>query len=173
MAAKYVWFTCKETSKPILEIFEKPKQIIVRFMPYGSEHITIHEDSKGHFIKNLWSSHSYKSEWEIQSICMAAKMSNYKNWQKHDKYELAELPLVKFLNGNGYHLVTRFINLDSYKPKTRYLKQIHDLDINTVDTEFMISIFLSTSDYACEGNLPKITLNLGSLCIQILDKITG
>lgn len=141
---------------------------MIRFIPYGAEHITIHLAENGVLMKNYSLPHIAEPTWENEAREAAKKC--YKDWEKHLKYAFAEMPLPKIENINGYHLLGRLIDLSAYSPKEKYKKHC-DLEIIAPYPKFMLDLYLSTPDKVRSEAINRFQTSLGDICFEISELI--
>ena len=137
MKEKLVWLEFRSMSKPVIVIQERPEQVVIRLIPYGAGHITIHMKPYGELIKNY--SLTYEAEPNLIDIVALIDKQEYKNWKKHLKYAFAEQPLRRMENDQDYHLLGKLIDLNAYSPKQKYTKQC-DYQFDAKDTKFMLNL---------------------------------
>lgn len=171
MKKSYVWFK-HGISKPVLEMKEKPDQIIVRFIPFGDEHFTIH---RGYFEcyqrSGLLLTHSSSNkphDWKDESYVRIAKEKQWREPEKHGNYMTQHF--VEQLTNEGYYLLGRLIPLDSYEPKLKYMKY-SGKEIIVPYSTVMVVMFLSISENPCDGQLPRVKTALGDLCFRFEEPV--
>lgn len=161
-----VSFKHKAISKPTLEITKNKKdQIIIRFIPYKDEHITVHKRRDGSLLRTHFSSNKPKSVWDNTRVT-AARGMGYKKPEKHGQYVI-HTPLVKLENMQGYFLGGRLIELSGYKPKARYYKK-EGLEITAPNNKFLLKLYLSTIDNPRNSQFDKVKTSLGDIFFEFL-----
>lgn len=159
-----VWFRYNSITKPVLHISSKPSQVVIRFIPYKDEHITLHL-KEGTLIKNYWDSQKPPSMWDGEVTRIARDVLQYPQWEKHGKYVFAEQPLARISNVSGYHLVGRLIDLSTFEPKRRYVKA-SNYEVKTPYVKFMLNLYLSTDDNPCTDLVSRARTPLGDICFD-------
>ena len=104
-----------------MAIKERPGQLVIRLLPYGAEHITIHMTADGELLKNYSLPYVAEPNWVDVSTPIAKQQ--YTDWKKRLKYAFAEQPIRRMENDQGYHLLGRLVDLNGYSPKQKYTKQ--------------------------------------------------
>lgn len=150
-------------SKPVITIKDRPGQVVIRLLPYGTEHITIHMKPDGELIKNY--SLPYVAEPNLIDMVVPIAKQEYKDWKKHLKYAFAEQPLRRMENEQGYHLLGRLIDLNGYSPKQKHTKQC-DYQFDAKDSKFMLDLYLSTVDNPITNVSARIQTTLGDICFR-------
>lgn len=124
-------------SRALAQITESPSQVIVRLIPYGAEHVSIHARSSG-LLKTYSMSDKPPSTWDEARIA-AARAIGYRDPEKHGKYA-DHRPLVEpYLFALGDHLVGRRVDFASLSTKLRY--QRHALTARLPYDPAMIELY--------------------------------
>lgn len=146
---------------PTLEITDnKSNEVIIRFIPYGDEHITIHKQDDGTLLRNHSSSNKPSSVWDNERVKIAGSLG-YKNPQKHGQYIIHQ-PLHKFSNSQGYHLAGRRIDLEVLV-KDKY-KQKVDYKFEAPSKTFLLELIVSTPDNPSNNYQQKVPCLFGEIC---------
>lgn len=170
-----VRFSTESISTPILEITDnKLDQVVIRFLPYQDEHITIHKDySKCHdrieLLRTIHSLNKPEEVWDKEIIHIARDICHYSDPEKHGKY-IDQNSLEKLSNVAGYFLIGKLIDLNTFKPKPKYFKE-WELEVKVSEKRFMLNLYLSTPDNLCEHTLQRIETSLGEICFKISEMI--
>lgn len=159
-----VAFSHKSITKPLLEIRDNLRdQVVIRFLPYKDEHITLHLKEDGSILRTHNAENKSPSVWDNNRIEVARRLS-YQNPERHGNY-IIHTPLPKIENREGYHLVSRQINLTTYIPRQRYIDRINQT-IQAPSEIFLLELNLSTDDNPVFGVSQRITTTLGKICFS-------
>jgi hypothetical protein len=157
-----VAFNYNGVIKPVLDVDDRPDQVVVRFIPYRQEHFTLHLDS-GSIISTHHSDNKQPSVWD--DLCVeTAENLGLRNPERHRGY-IKHSPLVKIENVDGYNILGRRIDLDAFTPRQHYFRNISHTII-TPFNPFMLEFYLSTVDNPCPVNMPRVGTILGDLCFS-------
>jgi len=141
--------------------------VVIRLLPYGDEHMTIHQKPDGSLLRTHHSINKPKSIWDRKRV-QVARALGYKDPERHGKY-IIQTHLVKLENGGGYHLVGRYMDLEKYQPKQKYLRNT-DKVVMVLVLKFMMRLFLSTKDNPRKSE-HRILTSLGDICIEAEGRI--
>jgi hypothetical protein len=157
-----VAFSHDSILKPLLDVVIRPNQVVVRFIPYGQEHFTLHRESDV-IINTHHSDNKPVSVWDDLRVETASHMG-LQHPERHRGY-IKHSPLVKIDNVNGFYLLGRRFDLNEFVPNQRYYRNIRHTVI-TPFNPFMLKFYLSTVDNPCSVNLPRFGTTLGDLCFE-------
>lgn len=117
------------------------QQVVIRLVPYGEEHVTIHRKPDGSLLKTHAWNEKPASTWDKARIAAAAKVG-YKNPTKHADYTVHE-PLrdEPYLWDFGDHVVGRRIDLAELSPKQKYIRNA--VTVAAPESPFMLDIYFS------------------------------
>lgn len=128
-------------------------RVVIRFIPYGDEHYTLHLQENNEILLTHYSSNKLKSTWDDVTVEVARKLG-YKNPERHGKYyQHRPIPY------DGYMLGGRLVDLNNFSPKTRYQNNI-DLSLDVSMPKFVLKTFLNLKN-STSGN--KINTSLGTI----------
>lgn len=151
--------------QPVLEITDNGRdQIVLRMLPYGEEHYTIHRQSDGSFLGTHWGPDKPPSSRDDQMIGAATALG-YRNPQRHTKY-YNHTPLHKLQNEAGYSLGGRRIDLSSINVRQRYHDRI-DHTFSVPSSDFMLETFLSTPENPKSSGIGSVPSILGDIWFEI------
>lgn len=152
-------------TKPTLEITDNGiDQVVIRFIPYGDEHVTIHKEENGNFVVTHFSSNKEKSIWDDTRIKVARNLQ-IPNPERHGNYYYnSPLPMIE--NADGYHLMGRLIDLDSFNPRAKYQNNI-DRTFSVQMKKFMLTIFFSTFENPRNEKEDVVNTILGNIYLNI------
>lgn len=163
MKEKLVWLKFRSMSKPVTAIKDRQRQVVIRLLPYGAEHITIHMKPDGELIRNYSLPYVAEPNW-LGVITQIAKQE-FKDWKKHLNYAFAKQPLRRLENDQGYHLLSKLIDLDNYLPKQKYTRS-RDFEFDVKDARFMLNLYLSTVDNPITNVSARVQTTLGDICFR-------
>lgn len=105
-------------SGALAQISESRSQVVVRLIPYGAEHVSIHAGSSG-LLKTYSMSDKPPSTWDAARVATARAMG-YRDPEKHGAYA-DHRPLVEpYPFALGDHLVGRRVDFASLSTKLKY-----------------------------------------------------
>lgn len=159
-----VAFNDGNTIKATLQITDNEiDQIVIRFIPYRDEHITLHLNNDGSVVRTHYKDDKEKSVWDETRVQVATAMGN-PNPDRHGKYVInTRLPEVD--NIEGYYLGGRLIDLTSFTPMSRYSNNIDHI-FSSGFTKFMLQIYLSTTNNPRSGIGNRVTTSIGEVCFE-------
>lgn len=157
-----VAFSYQGAVKPIFDIIDRPNQVVVRFIPYGQEHITLHAEA-GSIISTHHSDSKPPSVWDSLRV-ETARNIGLQHPERHGGY-IKHTPLVKLDNMNGYAIVGRRFDIDSFTPRRHYYRNIRQTIIVPFNP-FLLRFYLSTLDNPCPIGMPRVGTTLGDLCFD-------
>jgi hypothetical protein len=158
---------CGSLNKPTLEITESNKdQVVIRLLPFGQEHITLHRQKDGIILATHYMDNKPPSAWDDMTV-QVARTLGYRNPERHGGYTMHR-PLFKMVNGGGYNLMGRRIDLNSFNPRQWYYNHI-DKTIGAPENIFMLNFHLSTLGNECDSSLQRIMTVLGDVCFSFND----
>lgn len=147
----------------LLEVIDNTNQVVVRFVPYKDEHITIHRYEEN-LLKTHWMSEKPQSVWDEERVAVARKIG-YKNPEKHSGY-VVHSPLNKTAMFTfGDHVISRRFALKDLPTKERYVKNATVANINK--DNFMLGFYFSRTSIDLKGYLFKIGCSLGFFYVTI------
>jgi hypothetical protein len=165
-----VAFHHETQNKPVLEIEDNQvNQIVVRFIS-RDEHITIHLRTDGKLLRTHYFPDKPSSVWDEERVNTAKKL-NINTPERHGNYVINSL-LPKFVNGGGYHLVGRLVDLLSLNPRQQYYRKI-EKTLHAPADKFMLTVYLSTIDNSCDPQFERVPTSLGDVCFAISKSTTG
>lgn len=164
-----VFFKHQGQIKPIIKVKEILNQdkaeIIVAFIPFEGEHISLHLQKDGSILRTHYSKNKSKSVWDDTRIKIASYL-NYKDTIRHGKY-FVHSRLVKLSNVNEYHLAGRRITLDQVDEGNKYKAQKYkNIIVKAPISEFMLDLYLSTLDNK-RTSKNKISTFLGDIIFDL------
>ena len=116
-----IYFRYKKIKSPIIKVIDTKSQIVIAFIAFEGEHLTLHPQKDGSILRTHFSKNKPKSTWDDMRV-EAAKVAGYKDPTKHGKYYIHE-PLHKMSNVAGYHLVGKRIDIyQALEDKEKYKK---------------------------------------------------
>lgn len=128
-------------------------QIVVRFIPYGDEHVTIHKDKSGQLLKTHWTKDKPRSVWDDE-VVQAARAENYADPEKHKGYIVHAPFTQKGLFKLGEHIVSRLFKLSDLSLKAKYMKTATDISIGK--NAVMLGFYFSPTK--AEAGVPNVLL---------------
>jgi len=158
-----VFFKYKKIAKPIIKIKEirKRNELIIAFIPFMGEHITLHLQNDGSILRTHWNKNKQKSVWDDMRI-EVAKHCGYRDPIRHGQYYIHS-PLVKINNIHGYHLVGRRILFSKIINGTsKGDRDVNKVFMNIPFQNFMLNLYLSTPDNKRIGKY-KIVTSFGDI----------
>ena len=162
---KIVFLKYQEELKPLIKIRDNKKQVIIIFIPFDGEHITLHLQKDNSILKTYWNKNKPKSTWDGTTVEVARKLG-YKDPERHGKYVFHE-PLGTS-ESNVYHLVGRRIDFSQIQDDDKYYRY-GDKDKLIIDVRqkvFMLELFLFTSSNSVTDK-NKIDTSLGKIIFKI------
>lgn len=94
---------------------------MVRLIPFGSEHVSIHRETTGRLLKTYTMAEKPRSTWDETRVEVARAM-RYQDPERHRQYA-DHRPLVEpYLFALGDHLVGRRIDFAELSEKPKYKK---------------------------------------------------
>lgn len=107
-------------SRALAQITENQSQVVVRLIPHGDEHVSIHAQG-GSLLKTYSMPDKPPSTWDTTRV-EAARALGYRDPERHGKYA-DHRPLVEpYLFELGDHLVGRRVDFASLSTKAKYTK---------------------------------------------------
>jgi hypothetical protein len=154
MNSTIIAFKYSKILKAILLIEDNgSNQVIIRFIPYGDEHYTLHLQDNKQVLLTHYSSNKLKSTWDDATVEIARKMG-YKEPERHGKYyQHRPIPF------DGYELGGRLVDLNDFSPKAKYQNKIN-LTFNVSEPKFMLKTFLNSRNLTIGD---KINTSLGTI----------
>lgn len=151
--------------KPTLEIRDNNRnQVVIRLIPYEDEHLTIHLNPDGSFVRTHRSENKAKSVGDDLRVEAAAASGRISDPARHGTY-IINTPLPEINNQAGYFLGGRLIDLDSFNPRPRYVNHI-DVTISAPSPKFMLKMYLSTGNNPADPSLERASTSLGDICFK-------
>lgn len=109
-------------SRALAQVDERADQVVVRLMPFGSEHVSIHRERTGRLLKTYTMADKPSSTWDETRI-EGARAMGYQDRERHGRYA-DHRPLVEpYLFAIGDHLVGRRIDFAALSDKPKYKKR--------------------------------------------------
>lgn len=124
-------------------------QIVVRFIPYGDEHITIHKDKEGRLLKTHWTNQKPRSTRDQERV-EAARAEGYANPEKHKGYIVHAPFTQKGLFKLGEHILSRMFKLADLSDKPKYMNAATNVPIEK--DKVMLGFYFSPTE-AVESNV--------------------
>lgn len=139
-------------------------QVVVRFIPYADEHITIHKDEEGQLLKTHWTKDKPRSTWDEWRV-QAARAAGYMKPEKHKGYVVHAPFTQKGLFKLGEHILSRTFKLAELSTKIKYMNVATNIPIEK-DKVMLGFYFSPTKAEAIESNiLLKHKTSLGWLYV--------
>jgi hypothetical protein len=108
-------------SRAVAQITGSVDQVVVRLIPFGSEHVSIHREANGQLLKIYTMADKPPSTWDDSRVEVARAMG-YQDPKKHGQYA-DHRPLVEpYLFALGDHVVGRRIEFAVLSEKPKYKK---------------------------------------------------
>lgn len=140
-----VYFGYKNIEKPIIRVIDNGKnQVVLAFIPFNGEHLTLHLEKDGSILRTYWGMNKPKSTWDDLRAANARALG-FKNPERHGQYYIHE-PLHKISNMAGYPLCGRRVHISQAPEDKEKYKKMSKVAIDTPRDNCMIKFFLSTSD---------------------------
>lgn len=157
-------FNDGNNTKATLQIRDNGRdQIVIRLLPFGEEHITLHLNPDGSIVRTHYKPDKAKSVWDETRVEVARSMGNPEP-ERHGNYVI-NTPLTKIDNIQGYYLGGRLLDLDSFNPRARYSNNI-DHVFNSGLAKFILEIYLSTADNPRPRTSNRVATSLGDICFE-------
>jgi hypothetical protein len=151
-------------TKATLEVNDNGNdQVVIRFIPYGEEHITLHLNPDGSIVGTHYKEDKEKSVWDDLRVEVARRMGIQRP-ERHGNYFI-HTPLPKISNVRGYDLGGRLIDLVLFTPRAHYSNNV-DHTFSSGFTKFLLKIYLSTADNPRPRALNKVATSLGDICFE-------
>lgn len=165
-----VAFNDGNNTKATLEVVDNGRdQIVIRFIPYGEEHITLHLNPDGSILRTHYKEDKERSVWDDMRVRVARHMGISRP-ERHGNYVI-HTPLPKIDNVRGYYLGGRLVDLDSFSPRARYSNNVHHV-FNSDFTKFMLEMYLSTPDNSRSRTSSRVATSLGDICFDFKQPIS-
>ncbi len=148
---------------PFIKVKDKGSQLIIAFELFDGEHVTIHNSKKGLYL-TYSNKHKNPSKHDEMKVEIARNLG-YQDPEKHKDY-IANWPLVKAENMEGYHIVGRVIKFD----KSQISKRARPgaLILNVPPQKAWLDLYLSTNDNPRnKENELQMETSLGTICIEL------
>ena len=159
-----VAFNDGNNAKATLEIVDNGRdQIVIRFIPYEEEHITLHLNPDGSIIRTHYKEDKEKSVWDDMLVRVARRMGISRP-ERHGNYVI-HTHLPKIDNVQGYYLGGRLIDLNLFNPRAHYSNNIDHI-FNSRVTEFMLEMYLSTANNPRSRTSNRVATSLGDVCFE-------
>lgn len=149
----------------MIKVLEKKKnQVVLAFIPFQGEHVTLHLQNNGSILKTHHDINKPKSTWDSARVEVARSLE-YKDPERHGQY-YDHSPLMKICNVSGYYLCGRRINLAENSAGKNYVKE-RKIIIDAPKNDFMLDLYLSTDDnpYLKRGN-PFLETSIGKIFME-------
>ncbi|HEX5430104.1 MAG TPA: hypothetical protein VFX17_03460 [Patescibacteria group bacterium] len=152
-----------EEQFPVIEVFQRGDQVIIRWIHWKGVHWSLHLEGKEIIFTS--SNPNYNSTWSNSRVGIAKKLG-YTNPEKHGHYVMHET--LKRISGvKGYDLGSHRLNLIIGKGDNKYLKSSLNIGISKTLNP-MLNVILSTK----ENKLEKLDVNpistpLGDLIFKL------
>lgn len=164
-----VGFNDGSITKATLEVLNnRQDQVVIRFIPYRDEHISLHLNLDGSIIRTHYKEDKEKSVWDDLRVQVARSM-RIQRPERHGNYVI-HTPLPKIDNVEGYYLGGRLIDLNSFNPRAHYSNNINNV-FNTGLTKFMLEMYLSTADNPRSRTPVRVATSLGDICFDFKHSI--
>lgn len=108
-------------SRAVAQLTESVDQVVVRLIPFGSEHVSIHREANGQLLKTYAMEDKPQSTWD-DARAEVARAMGYQDPEKHGQYADHRPMVEPYLFALGDHLVGRRIDFASLSEKRKYKK---------------------------------------------------
>ena len=107
-------------SRALGQITENESQVVIRLIPYGAEHVSIHAQGSG-VLKTYSMPDKPRSTWDAARV-EAARALGYRDPEKHGNYADHRPVVEPYVFELGDHLGGRLVEFGSLSRKAKYKK---------------------------------------------------
>ncbi len=152
------------TQKPIIKIVDTSKQVVLAFIPFKGEHITLHPQADGQILRTHSSEQKLPSVWDAERV-QIAKQLGYKNPEKHATYFIHDT-LKIFSNMSGYYLGGRTVDFSQVPIAKKKYKTLKKTIIDMPVSDCILHMYLSTSNNPRSSAFPNVQTSIGTIIFE-------